>query len=256
MTDDDMSSLRIAKELRKVVSERTVRRWQHLYRSVGTIDLKIPPGTIGGIIHDDLHLHVYHVTIQSNLKDEHKQGRVSFAYWVRKSLRKQDQEKILFFDEKYFELDGICNHQNGRVYAAYRQDANEHKKIRLKAKFPKRIMIWFAISKNGCSIPIIFQPGETLTHKNYIEIVVPHAVSEEQSSYSAMLNISEPVPPPELARPSLELVRPSPEIARPILELARPILELARPIQELVGPSPELVRPIPGIPRNPDQFRN
>lgn len=44
MTDDGMSSLQIAKQLRKVVSERTVRRWQHLYRSVGTIDLKKPPG--------------------------------------------------------------------------------------------------------------------------------------------------------------------------------------------------------------------
>ncbi|CAF2156435.1 unnamed protein product [Rotaria magnacalcarata] len=130
MTDDGMSSLQIAKELRKVVSERTVRRWQHLYRSVGTIDLKIPParrsarklanslavskGTIGRLIHDDLHLHFYHVTIQPNLKGEHKQGRVSFAYWIRKSLRKQDQEKILFFDEKYFELDGMYNRQNDR----------------------------------------------------------------------------------------------------------------------------------------------
>ncbi|CAF2099119.1 unnamed protein product, partial [Rotaria magnacalcarata] len=43
MTDDGMSSLQIAKELRKVANERTVRRWQHLYRSVGTIDLKLQP---------------------------------------------------------------------------------------------------------------------------------------------------------------------------------------------------------------------
>ncbi|CAF3563674.1 unnamed protein product, partial [Rotaria socialis] len=64
-----------------------------------------------------------------------------------------------------------------------------------------------------------------------------------QSSYSAMLNISESVPS-------------IPELARLILELVRPSSELARPILELVGPSPEFVRPIPGIPRNPDQFRN
>ncbi|CAF2059051.1 unnamed protein product [Rotaria magnacalcarata] len=195
MTDDGMSSLQIAKELRKVVSERTVRRWQILYRSVGTIDLKIPParrsarklanslgvskGTIGRIIHDDLHLHVYHATIQSNLKDEHKQGRISFAYWVRKSLRKQDQEKILLFLEKYFELDGTYNCENDRVSTACQQDVNEHKGIRWKAKFPKRIMIWLAVSKNGRSIPIIFKPGETLTHENYIKIVLaPHALSE------------------------------------------------------------------------------
>lgn len=39
-------------------------------------------------------------------------------------------------------------------------------------------MVWLAASKNGLSVPIIFKPGETLTHENYIEIVLPHALSE------------------------------------------------------------------------------
>ncbi|CAF4365470.1 unnamed protein product [Rotaria magnacalcarata] len=47
--------------------------------------LGVSRGTIGRTIHDDLHLHAYHITIQPNLKDEHKQERISFAYWVRKS---------------------------------------------------------------------------------------------------------------------------------------------------------------------------
>ena len=40
MTDDNMSSLQIVKQLRKVISERTVSRRQHLYRSTDTIDFK------------------------------------------------------------------------------------------------------------------------------------------------------------------------------------------------------------------------
>jgi transposase len=43
-TNDGMTSIQIAKQLRKVVSERTVRRWQHLYRTTGEIDLKAPTG--------------------------------------------------------------------------------------------------------------------------------------------------------------------------------------------------------------------
>ncbi|CAF4619152.1 unnamed protein product, partial [Rotaria magnacalcarata] len=101
-----------SKDTQKVVLRMTDdgrRSARKLANSLG-----VSKGAIGQIIHDDLHLHAYHVTIQPNLKDEHKQGRISFAYWVRKSLRKQDQEKILFFDEKYFELDGIYNRQNDR----------------------------------------------------------------------------------------------------------------------------------------------
>ena len=41
-TNDDISSLQIVKQLRKVVSERTVRRWQYLHRSTGTTDLEKP----------------------------------------------------------------------------------------------------------------------------------------------------------------------------------------------------------------------
>ncbi|CAF5008323.1 unnamed protein product, partial [Rotaria socialis] len=193
MTHDGMSSLQIAKQLRKVVSERTVRRWQHMYRSTDTIDLKTPAGrpriirtkslirkkgTIGRIIHEDLHLHAYRVIIEPNLNDEHKQRRVSFTYWVRKFLRKKDREKILFTDEKYFELGGIFNRQNDRVYAPSRYYADEHKGTKPTAKFPKKLMVWLAASKNGLSLPIIFEPGETLTHENYIEIVLPHALSE------------------------------------------------------------------------------
>ncbi|CAF4497109.1 unnamed protein product [Rotaria socialis] len=119
MTHDGMSSLQIAKQLRKVVSERTVRRWQHLYRSTDTIDLKTPAG-------------------------------------------------------------GIFNRQNDRVYASSRHDADEHKGTNRRPSFQKKLLVWLATSKNGLSLPIIFEPGETLTHENYIEIVLPHARAEGQ----------------------------------------------------------------------------
>lgn len=216
MTDDGMSSLQIAKDLRKVVSERTVRRWQHLYKTTGAIDLNKPTGrpkiirtkslirkvkdmfirknrrsarklgeklgiskgTMGRLIHDDLHLHAYRVRIEPYLNDEHKRQRMSFAYWVRRSLRKKDRERILFTDEKYFELGGIFNRQNDRVYAPLRQEADEHGGIRPTPKFPKRLMVWLGASKNGLTVPLIFKPGETLTHQNYIEVVLPHAKTE------------------------------------------------------------------------------
>jgi transposase len=40
LTDDGMSSIKIKKQLRNVVNQRTIRRWQNLYRETGEIDLK------------------------------------------------------------------------------------------------------------------------------------------------------------------------------------------------------------------------
>jgi hypothetical protein len=215
-TDDGISSVTIAQQLRQVVSSRTVRRWQDAYRRTGKIDLKNPPGrprivrtkhlvqkvknrlaykrrrsarkmgeslgvskgTMSRIIKDDLHLHAYRITTEPNLNDAKKIRRTKFAYWVRRWLRKKDCEKILFSDEKYFSINGIFNRQNDRIYAANRQEADEHGGTKPTVKFSKKIMIWLGASKNGLTAPIIFEPGETLKNENYIKVVLPHALSE------------------------------------------------------------------------------
>lgn len=215
-TDDGASSIVIAQQLRQVVTARTVRRWQQLYRKTGKIDLRKPPGrprivrtrgliqkvknrlarkprqsvrklgqslgvskgTMARIVKEDLHLYAYRITTQPNLDDAAKNRRIQFAYWVRRWLRKQQMETILFSDEKYFSIDGIFNRQNDRVYALNRQDADSAGGTRRIVKFPKKIMVWLGATKNGLTTPIFFKPGETLTHENYIDVVLPHALSE------------------------------------------------------------------------------
>jgi transposase len=124
MTDDGMSSIQIEKQLRNVVNQRTIRRWQNLYRETGEIDLKKSAGrpkivrtkgliqkvkqrlvykgrrsarklaksfgvsreSMRRIIKEDLNLYAYRITTEPKLTDDHKKRRVSFAYWVRKAL--------------------------------------------------------------------------------------------------------------------------------------------------------------------------
>ncbi|CAF1428140.1 unnamed protein product, partial [Rotaria sp. Silwood1] len=216
MIDDGMPSIEIEKQLRNVVNQRTIRRWQNLYKETGEIDLKKSTGrpkivrtkgliqkvkqrlvykgrqsarylaksfgvsseTMRRIIKDDLNLRVYRITTQPKLTDDHRKRRVSFASWVRKFLRKEDHRKILFTDEKYFSVEGVFNRKNERVYAVSRLEADEQGGINEKSKYSKRIMVWLGASKNGLTSPIIFEPGETLSHKNYIEVLLPHAQSE------------------------------------------------------------------------------
>ena len=47
--------------------------------------------------------------------DEHKAKRLKFAQWVRTNFRKEDTMKILFSDEKLFDIGGNYNSQNDRI---------------------------------------------------------------------------------------------------------------------------------------------
>ena len=42
------------------------------------------------------------------------------------------------------------------------------------------MMVWLAAPKNTLLLPIIVESGETLTHDNYIEIVLSHALVDDQ----------------------------------------------------------------------------
>ena len=206
----------ISKDLCNVVSERTVREWKSRYLKTGEIHLKKPPvlirtvrtkniivkvkktfqrkarqsvhkmarqlgiseRSLRRIVKEDLGLHGYRITIQPKLTDAQKQARITFGYWVRRSLTKASIRKILFSDEKYFTVDGIFNRQNDRVYAASRTAADESGGVHLKTKYPAQLMVWLGACHKGLTKPIIFEPNETLTQVNYINDVLPLALSE------------------------------------------------------------------------------
>ena len=47
------------------------------------------------------------------------------ANWLRHNFRKEDTLRILFSDEKMFDLDGMYNVQNGRIWAVNREEADK-----------------------------------------------------------------------------------------------------------------------------------
>ena len=66
----------------------------------------------------------YKKTVEPLLKDEHKAQRKKFANWARKKFRKEEIMRIVFSDEKMFDLDGIYNSENDRIWAVNREEAN------------------------------------------------------------------------------------------------------------------------------------
>ena len=78
---------------------------------------------------------------EPTLTDEHKAIRLKFANWVQRNFRIEDRMKILFSDEKLFNIDRVYNSQNDRIWEVNRAEANIKDGIRQIRKFLQKIMV-------------------------------------------------------------------------------------------------------------------
>lgn len=138
-------------------------------------ELDISPTSIHRIPTENLEYHPYKKTIEPNLNDAQKIERKKFAYWVRTNFRKEDTMRILFSDEKMFDIDGVYNSQNDRVWAPSRTAANELGGIRTERKFPEKVMVWLGVCSKGVTPLVIFEEG-TVDHARYIMEALPVAL--------------------------------------------------------------------------------
>lgn len=80
----------------------------------------------------------------------------------------------MFSDEKKFNVDGVYNSQNDRIWAVDRPEADQKGAIHQKQKFPRGVMVWLGASAKGLTKLIIFEKG-TVTTDVYLEKVLPIA---------------------------------------------------------------------------------
>ena len=79
---------------------------------------------------------------------------------------------IWFSDEKIFDRDGIYNSQNQRIWAASRDEADKQYGIKMRQKFPQKIMVWLGVCSKGVT-PLVIGDQGTAHHVEYIEKVLP-----------------------------------------------------------------------------------
>ncbi len=94
---------------------------------------------------------------------------------MRHNFRKEDTLKILFSDEKMFDIDGIYNAQNDRIWAVDREEADKKGGVWQKRKFPQKVMVWLGACSKGLTPLIILDEG-TVDHHRYINQVLPVAL--------------------------------------------------------------------------------
>ncbi|CAF1508948.1 unnamed protein product [Adineta ricciae] len=83
--------------------------------------------------------------------------------------------KILFSDEKMFDIDGVYNAQNDRVWAADREEADRNGGKKQKRKFPQKVMVWLGVCSKGVTPLVILDKG-SVDHERYIKEVLPVAL--------------------------------------------------------------------------------
>ena len=101
----------------------------------------------------------------------------------------------MFSDEKMFDIDGVYNTQNDRIWAVNRDEANQKGGVHQKKTFPEKVMVWLGVCSKGVSPLVIFEQGSffimhlievqffyyafnqgTVDHDRYIKEVLPVAL--------------------------------------------------------------------------------
>ena len=90
--------------------------------------------------------------------------------------------KILFSDEKLFDIDKIYNSQNIRIWAVNRAEADTKGGIRQIRKFPRKVMVCLGAHSKGLSSLVIFGNG-TIDHNCYINEVLAAALKYGNSIF-------------------------------------------------------------------------
>ena len=91
--------------------------------------------------------------------------------WIWTNFRKQSTTKILFSDEKMFDIDGVYNSQNDQIWTVNRSALDIQFCIRQKCKFSHKVMVWLGVYSKSVSTWVIFEDG-TVDHDWYIEEVL------------------------------------------------------------------------------------
>ncbi|CAM4980319.1 unnamed protein product [Rotaria socialis] len=169
-TYDGPRIIRTKENIQKV--KNRLRRKKRVSARKLSMELGISATSVRRILKIDLGLKPYKKVIEPSLSDDQKIKRKKFANWVRNNFRKEETMKILFLDEKFFNIDGVYNSQNDRVWAVDRVDADEKGDIQQRRKFPHKVMVRLGAFSKGIT-PLVILDERTVDHGYYINKVLP-----------------------------------------------------------------------------------
>jgi hypothetical protein len=149
------------------VKQRLNRKSRASIRKLGQ-ELNISNMSVHPILRNDLGRFTYKKIQEPAITDLQKEERVKFANWLFNNFKKNEINNWLFSDEKIFDLDGMYNFQNDRIWVVDRREADKKRGNRKKHQFLIKVMIWLGTCRVRLTTLIILADG-TVDHQCYIK---------------------------------------------------------------------------------------
>jgi hypothetical protein len=125
-------------------------------------ELGISRHLIQRILHSDLKLFLYKISVLHRLSEHDKERRLQFAAWAKE--KNATFHNTWFSDEVCFHLDGNVNKQNVCFWA------REHPhNFRERCSHRRKVTVWVAISSHSLIGPIFF--SETVNSQQYLHML-------------------------------------------------------------------------------------
>lgn len=90
---------------------------------------------------------------------------------VKKTFHAKNNVVCIMDDESYFTMDG--NEWQGKHYFEGKRPIDDNIKFVEHTKFPKKVLLWLAISQHGMSEPEFFESGLAVNSERYINYCLP-----------------------------------------------------------------------------------
>ena len=88
-------------------------------------------------------------------------------------LKPTNGYEVIMDDESYFTTDGSNDSQNDYYYSHESLPPQDSVKFRPRSKFPKKVMVWIAMSSKGFSQSFIIKSGNNVKSQHYIKFCLP-----------------------------------------------------------------------------------
>jgi len=159
--------------LTRTIKKKSKRKKPVSIRKLGR-ETTTPKSTVHRVLKEDLKVKAFKKRKVPKLTPEQKTKRVHFARWVLRTLLSNERKRVVFSDEKYFDLDGMYNAQNDRVWAATREEADKQGGQFRKSKFPVKVMVYMAAAATG-AVKLHISKAPTLNADIYTKECLPLA---------------------------------------------------------------------------------
>lgn len=124
------------------------------------LDTPLSLGSTHVLLHKDLNLYPYRVTMAHELLPIDYPKRLEFCNWILNKLVNNENfcDKIIFTDEAWFHLSGFINSQNMRIWGT-----EKPQNLFERPLHPLKIGVWAAVTRNRIIGPIFFQGNKKHT---------------------------------------------------------------------------------------------